>query len=72
MRYQVEDGALPPRQAARFPIRKLEVGQSFLVPLAEEKALRRAAANYNRNHREAGMWVSVRLEANGVRCGRLA
>lgn len=71
MPYEVEQSPLASRQAARFPIRKLQVGQSFLVPFEEEKALRRAAANFNRNQREAGMWVSVRIEANGVRCGRL-
>ena len=55
---------------ARFPIKHLEIGQSFLVPFEAETALRRAAANYNAKHRDRK--ISCRLEAGGVRCGRIA
>lgn len=55
---------------ARFPIKHLLVGQSFLVPFEAESALRRAAANYNMKHRDRKM--SCRIEDGGVRCGRIA
>jgi len=58
----------PPR--ARFPIKHLEIGQSFLVPFNEEVALRRAATNYNSTHRDRK--ISCRIEDGGVRCGRIA
>lgn len=55
---------------ARFPIKQLQVGQSFLVPFEWESALRRAASNFNSTHRDRK--ISCRIEDGGVRCGRIA
>lgn len=54
---------------ARFPIKHLQIGQSFLVAFEDENALRRAAANYNAKHRDRK--ISCRIEDGGVRCGRI-
>lgn len=71
MQYTIQ--GIPIRQdapRARFPIKHLQPGQSFLVPFEDEKALRRAAANYNAVHRDRK--ISCRIEDGGVRCGRIA
>lgn len=70
MQYTIE--GIPVRQnapRARFPIKHLQVGQSFLVPFDQETALRRAAGNYNASHRDRK--ISCRIEDGGIRCGRL-
>lgn len=62
----------PPPQTvtgARYPIHRLEIGESFVVPEGEENRLRRAAANYNSHHRDRK--ISVRLVEDGIWCGRL-
>lgn len=73
MEYTIE--GIPVRQdrpRARFPIKHLQVGESFLVPNEFEKQLRRAAANFNMHYRGYRK-VSCRFEADGsgIRCGRV-
>ena len=63
-------GNLPPppdKRIARFPLRYLQPGQSFAVPLSEERALRRAAANYNATHRDQSISVRTRERLRVVR-----
>lgn len=70
MEYTID--GIPVRQdkpKARFPIKRLQIGESFLVPFQEEQVLRRAAANYNMAHKDRK--ISCRIEDGGVRCGRI-
>lgn len=54
----------------KYPIRQLEIGQSFWVPEAEEKALRTAAAHVNSKFHKWGIYVSVQKIDGRVWCGR--
>lgn len=71
MTYEISNGPIPPNpKAAKFPLRQLAVGQSFVAPASDERALRRAAANYNLAYKPRK--ISVRLVVEGVWCGRIA
>lgn len=55
---------------ARYPIRQLQVGQSFRVPVEEESAVRAAAAHVNAKFHKWGIYVSVQRIGDDVWCGR--
>jgi hypothetical protein len=55
----------------RYPIKELQIGQSFSVPAGEERALRAAAAYVNARFHKWGIYVSVQRGADGnLWCGR--
>lgn len=61
------------KNRARYPIRQLQIGQSFWVPNAEEKELRAAAAYVNSRFHKWGIHVSVVRDNKdtGFWCGRV-
>jgi hypothetical protein len=67
--YKIQTDHRPLRRKKMPLIRALKVGESFLVPLAEESSLRSSANWFNVTQHEAR--VTVRKERDGVRCIRL-
>ncbi len=60
------------RKPMKYPIKQLQIGQSFWVPEAEEKALRAAAAYVNARFHKWGIYASVVKADDGrVWCGRV-
>jgi hypothetical protein len=53
----------------KFPLWQLEIGDSFIAPLSEERRLRRAAGKFNTHHRDRK--ISVRIVVEGLWCGRI-
>lgn len=73
MVYQIYNYPLTPRPnraKSKYPIRQLQVGQSFHVPATEEAALRAAAAYVNSKFHKWGVWVTVQRIEDVVWCGR--
>jgi hypothetical protein len=55
----------------KYPIKDLQIGQSFCVPADEERAVRAAAAYVNARFHKWGIYVSVQKAPDGVVwCGR--
>lgn len=55
----------PPR---KFPLDTMEVGESFLAPLAEDNALRIAIA---KRHKRGDRGFVTRRDGSGLRCWRI-
>ena len=73
MSYKIENVPLKPAgkgPTPHYPIRELQIGQSFLVPIGERAKVTAAVANVNK------MWemkISIRREGTDwIRVGRIA
>lgn len=71
--YAIDNNIPPPAnkmgRPAVYPLRNLEVGQSFFVPLGDRKTISVCASRYAK---ASGKTFTVRQVQGGVRCWRTA
>lgn len=74
MVYEIYNRPIAPQgrrvQAMKYPIKQLQIGQSFCVPITEEGEVRAAAAYVNARFHKWGIYVSVQKIDGLVWCGR--
>ena len=68
--FKIEKGVKPPESRSRYPLAKMDVGDSFLAPKKIQSKIT-AAANYQKRRHKKTFTVR-KISDKNVRCWRVA